>query len=199
VQGDTPVLTEISQDVQRTRPDEMKQYKQPVVLGLYPPVGSGSAVRQEDHSAPRSAWSAQSWGADAWSEHTHGYGVTSAIGATSIVQPNDTHMHAEFSALFKQDEGNQEGGDGTYENKAVRFNEMATVHYTEGRSTDAAADPGPRPPTPDPVPYTGGDVRRIAAQEAAAVAARADRDKWERANRLWWRSNNEWSSRSSNQ
>ena len=125
--------------------------------------------------------------------------MTSASGATSIVQPIDTHMHAEFSAAFKQDEGNQEGRDGNYENKAVRFNERATVHYTEGRSTDASFNPGPRPPTPDPVPYTGGDVRRVAAQEEAAVAARADRVKWERAYGLWWRSKNEWSSRSSNQ
>ena len=199
VQGDTPVPTEISQPLQRTRHDEMKKYKERSVSGLCPPVESGSAVRQEDHSDPRSGWSAQNWGADEWSEHTHGYGVTSGIGATSIVQPNDAHMHAEFSALFKQDEGNQEGGDGTYENKAARVNEMDPVHYTEGRSTDAAADPGPRPPTPDPVPYTGGDVRRITAQETAAVAARADSAKYERTNGEWWRSNNEWSSRWSNQ
>ena len=104
-------------------------------------------------------------------------------------------MHAEFRALYEQDEGNQEGGAGTYEKKAVRFSGMATVHYTEGRSTDAAADTGPRPLTPDQVPYTGGDLRVYRDQEKAAVAARADRVKWERATGSWWRSNDEWSSR----
>ena len=118
--------------------------------------------------------------------------MTSAIGATSIVQPNDTHMHAEFSALYKQDEGNQEGGDGTYEDKAVRFNEMATVHYTEGGSTDAAAGPRPRSPTPDPVVYTGGDVRVLAAQMTGSGTT-------DRSWQTWWRNKNELSSRSSRQ
>ena len=168
-------------------------------FSLYPSRRSGSADRQGDHSAPRSGWIPQSWAADAGNAHTHGYGATSIIGTTPIIQVNDIDMHAKLRKAYMEDKENQEGGGGTFEKKAVRFSGMATVHYTEGRSTDAAADPGPRPPTSDPVPYTGGDVRRVAAQEEAAVAARADRAKWERANGLWWRSNNEWSSRSSNQ
>ena len=71
---------------------------------------------------------------------------------------------------------------------------MDTVHYTEGRSSDAAAK-APPPPIPEYVPYTGSDVRVAVAQAAAAVAARADRAKWEKANRAWWRYNDEWSSR----
>ena len=121
--------------------------------------------------------------------------MTSGSGATSIVQPIDTDSHAEISAAWQQDEGNQENRDGNYENKAVRFSEMATVHYTEGRSTDAASDPGPRPPTPNPVPYTGGDARRAGAQDEAAVAARAEQVQWKRDRALWWRSTHEWSSR----
>ena len=176
----------------------MKQYKQPVVLGVDPQVGSGSAVWQEDHSAPWSEWSAQSWSAGEWSEHTHGYGVTSGSGATSIVQPIDTDSHEEISAAWQQDEGNQENRDGNYENRAVRFSERTTVHYTDGRSSDAASDPGSRPPSTNTVQYAGGDSRRTGAQDEAAVAARAEQVRWKRDKALWWRSTHEWSSRSSN-
>ena len=182
VQGDTPLVTEIAGDyLQRTRPNETCQCDTP--------GGSGSAVRRSALSAPRSGLSAQSWGVVAWNASTHGH------GATSSMQPNDTDVHQEFRTASMQDEDNQQRGDDTLATKVVRFNGMDTVHYTVGRSSDAAAK-APPPPLPDPVPYTGSGVRVAVAHAEAVVAARADRDKWERASRWnWWQSNDEWSRR----
>ena len=82
------------------------QAKQPVGSKSFDPVGRGSAVPQE--TQPGS--SAQSEGADAGSEQTHGYGVSSAIGATSTQAPieqehvnrnedndDESHVHCEQS------------------------------------------------------------------------------------------------------
>ena len=173
----------------------MKVLGKTVDMGVDPQVGSGSAGLQEDPYAIRSEQRPTSWTPVELSDGTHGYGVTFGSGATPIVQPIDTDSHEEISAAWQQDQGNQENRDGNYANQVVRINEMATVHYTDGRSTDAAFNPGPRPPTPNPVPYTGGDARRVGPQDEAAVAARAEQVRWKRNNALWWRSTHEWSHR----
>ena len=87
------------------------QDEQPsVVSASFYPGDRGSVVPQ------RSGSSAQSVGTDAGSEQTHGYGVSSAVGATSTQAPieqehvnrnedndDESHVHSEQSI----DSGNQ--------------------------------------------------------------------------------------------
>jgi hypothetical protein len=148
-------------------------------------------------------------GADAGSEQTHGYGVTSGIGATSIEQPIDTQMitesgyRAAYEALnvIRDNVGEKDVPGEPFipgEKKDSRVNKIPTVHCTEGRSSDAAADTGPRPLTPDQGPHTGGDVRHLTPDEVPYHWDSTGRPQWDRAFGSWWSRNNEWSSRWSN-
>ena len=177
--------------IQRTRPTETSQYSTVLSRG-YPPVGGGTAVRRVHHSAPRSGWSDPSWvnsvwntqmrdPSSVWATSTHGG------GATSIDQPNDTHMHAG------RDDTQRRWQDDTSATKAVRFNDRSTIHYPYVDSSVPKAPPLQQPKAPPPaVPYTGADVRRSAERESV-VTERADQDKWEWGSRVkWWQSDDEW-------
>jgi hypothetical protein len=185
-------LDKCNEYLRRVRPNETSHYVRPVSQGggsgsnTLPEFPSSSVVRQD-------SWSSQTWGAGAWSTHTHGYGVGYAVGATAILQPDDTNVHAEISAVHKHDEDNQEGGGGTDKDKAVRFNETATIHYTEGRSSDAAeAIVAAGPPAPEPLPYTGSDARRATENANAIRANREYRDRWVWASKSWWQTGKRW-------
>jgi hypothetical protein len=125
------------------------------------------------------------------------------------VQPNDTDVHQELRTAFMKDEESavaeqqaaQDSGDDTPEmewqpqRNGVRFNEIASVHYTEERSTDAAeAVVAAGPPPPESLPYTGSDARRAVGNTDTIGADRAYRDKWEWGSKIsWWQSSKKWS------
>jgi hypothetical protein len=193
-------LEKCNEHLRRMRPNETSWRKEVAEGSYVRPVsqggGSGSNTLPEfPYNAVDQvpSWGSQTWGAGAWSTHTHGYGVGYAVGATAILQPDDTNVHAEISALHKQDEDNQEGGGGTDKDKAVRFNETATIHYTEGRSSDAAeAIVAAGPPAPEPLPYTGSDARRATENANAIRANREYRDRWVWASKSWWQTGKRW-------
>ena len=99
--------------------------------------------------AEGSGWKAPTWSVQEWNSYTHGG------GATSTVQPNDTDVHKDEESAVAEEQAAQHSGDDTPAKKAVRFTDMGSIHYME--SSGAA---GTAPTTEEPLPYTGGDVRR---------------------------------------
>jgi hypothetical protein len=168
-------------DVEKKRSKEVPaQYEQPVVSDSYYSVARGSDVPQENHSASPPGWSAQSVGTDAGSEQTHGYGVPSAIGATSSQQ----HIEHPVNNPLAPHEVRKLNRDNVDEEDEPT-SPWILIDNTDGGSSDAAADTGPKPlnNTPD------HDVMRRPAPKEAAVAATAYATKWKRTGRSSWQKN----------
>ena len=103
-------------------------------------------------------------------------------------------MHAEVRKAYLRDKEKQEGGGGTLANRAVRFNEIATVHYTEERSSVAAAKaPLPKAP-PSSLPDGSGRVW-VFPNPQAATDSGGERANWTQHPWNGWKSNDEWWSR----
>jgi hypothetical protein len=129
-----------------------------------------------------------------WGEAARNAVLTHGYGTSAIMQPTDTHMHAEISKAYKELVGEQQSGESdTAARKAVSFNEMSSIHYPVVDSSGPASSQAKAPPPS--LPYTGADVRQYAAG-AGEITYRADKDKWVWGSRVpWWQSDDEWSRR----
>lgn len=191
VQGKSAVVEVIAagEYLQRTRPNETVSWKSKAP----PPPCPPPKPPRGHHSPPRQNWYETWWGNAYW----HGYPV--GAGTTSILQVNDTCVHAELRSALKEEVGDKQVGDDTPAAKAVRFDDVPTLHYQQVgdfMSLPASSQrPAPPPVPPAAVPYKGADVRRLPPQESV-VTEPADQHKWVWGGRVnWWQSNDEWSSR----
>jgi hypothetical protein len=185
LRGDTP-RPEIpaSAYMRRTRPQETCHYR-------------NNAPRRDTSGGGHHSDSSASW-TDTdmleWAEAVRNAVLTHGNGATAIMQPPDTHVHAEISKAYKELVGEQQSGESdTAARKAVSFSDMSTIHYPFAESSVPASSQSKAPPPP--LPYSGSDVRKLAA-ENSVVTDRADKDRWEWGSRVpWWQSDDEWSRR----
>ena len=182
LRGDTPRPEETANAfLQRTRLKETSQYR-------------NNAPRRDTSGGGHHSDSSASWTETGWANAVRNDVLTHGNGTSAIMQPTDTHVHAEISKAYKELVGDQQSGESdTAARKAVSFSDMSTIHYPFGASSVPASSQSKAPPPP--LPYSGSDVRRFAAGNSV-VTDRADTDRWEWGSRVeWWQSDDEWSRR----